>query len=637
MPRCEFILEKLKSQEPTEVREACFLAGEENCTEAIPILVSLLRNSNIGIQEAAELSLRKLGGEITIQALIPLLWEDDVSVRNVAVDILRDIGEQGVDILLDLLYEEDSDVRIFALDILGNIKSIMVIKPLCDILLSDPDPNVRSQAAISLGKLGYMEAVSCLEEALEDEEWVRFAAIEALKRIGSEASAETLINYLGKGSDLIDAAIIDALAEMGKIRLVPSLLNKLDTDNIPLRNKIIQALVTLLGSRTLELLTEEQRNKFEGYLIEALADESRDVQVAALKGLGCIKNERTARAILDFAAPLDEEKDEDLLEQIKDILKEFGVTNALLKDVQAEDEKRSLFAIRLLCEMEQPEARKVLMDIFWEKDRDIQREISRALCDRGGEEVKDFFLDVLKKHKDGKVIKNALKFLGEKVQMEDSAPELLKFLEHPYDDVKEVALNACIALGSEYIKEKFVEMASSENPLHRLMAIYALGRLGEERFLPYIQRALEDEEADIRKVAVESYTLCCGEEDKIIENIVPRLQDISREVRVSALDALYQLKNKDKVVSYVVGKLEDDDDWVKMRAIEILGEIKHGFDISVLEPILKGNNNLLKIKAIETLDKIESPEATRLLIDFLREEKNPEVQVLVEKILTKKT
>ncbi len=636
MPRCDFILEKLQSKDPIEVREACFMAGEEDCREAIPPLVGLLKSNNVGIQEAAELSLRKLGGEETIQALVPLLWEEDVSIRNVAVDILRDIGEQGVDILLDLLYEEEPDIRIFAVDILGYIKSIMVVKPLCDILVSDPDPNVRSQAAISLGKVGYMEAVPCLEKALEDEEWVRFAAIEALKRIGSDASAEILINYLGKGSDLIDAAIIDALAEMGKIRLVPSLLNKLDTDNIPLRNKIIQALVTLLGSRTLEVLNEKQRNKFEEYLIEALSDEDREVQIAALRGLSCIKTERVAEAILNFAATLDEEKDEDLLEEIKAILKEFGVTKALLKNLRDNDEKRYLFAIRLLCEMDQKEARDVLMDIFWEKDRDIQREISRALCEKGEEDVKDFFLEVLRKHKDGKVIKNALKFLGEKIKLEESAPELLKFLEHPYDDVKEVALNACISLGSEYIKNRFVEMASSKEPLQRLMAIYALGRLGEERFLPYIQQALEDEEEEIRKVAVESYLLCCRDEDEVIKNIVPRLQDISKEVRVSALDALYQLENKDKVVSFVVGKLEDDDDWVKMRAIEILGEIKEGFDISVLEPILKGNNNLLKIKAIETLDKIESPEATRLLIEFLKEEQNPEVQALVEKILTKK-
>ncbi len=637
MAGCNTITEKLRSSDPIEVREACFLAGEENCTEAIPQLVNLLKSSNVGVQEAAELSLRKLGGEVTIQALVPLLWEDDVSIRNVAVDILRDIGEQGIDILLDLLYESDPDIRIFAVDILGNIKSIMVVKPLCDILSSDPDPNVRSQAAISLGKIGYLEAVPCLENALGDEEWVRFAAIEALKRLGSEASAEVLINHLGKGSDLIDAAIIDALAEMGKVRMVPSLLNKLETDNIPLRNKIIQALVTLMGSRTLELLSEGQRNRFEDYLIEALSDEDRDVQVAALKGLSCIKNDRAARAILDFAAELDEEKDEELLEEIRDILKGFGVTPSLLQDLNSGEEKRKLFAIRLLCEMDTPEAREVLVDIFWNVDRDIQREISKALCDKGEEDVRDFFLDVLERHKDGKVIKNALKFLGEKLRFEDAAPRLLRFLDHPYDDVKEVALNACIALGSDYIKERFMEMASSENPLHRLMAIYAFGRFGEKRFLPYIQRALEDEEEDIRKVAVESYILCCEDEDEIIENIVPRLQDISKEVRVSALDALYQLKDKSKIISYVVGKLEDDDDWVKMRAMEILGEIKEGFDIGVLEPILKGNNNLLKIKVVETLDKIESPEATRLLIEFLNEEQDPEVQALVEKILARKS
>ncbi len=108
--------------------------------------------------------------------------------------------------MLDLLYEEDPDIRIFVVDILGHTGNVMVARALCEILLNDPDPNVKAQAAISLGMLGFLESVPCLEKALEDEEWVKFSAIDALKKIGSESSAEILINYLGKGSDLIDSA-----------------------------------------------------------------------------------------------------------------------------------------------------------------------------------------------------------------------------------------------------------------------------------------------------------------------------------------------------------------------------------------------------------------------------------------------
>ncbi len=52
---------------------------------------------------------------------------------------------------------------------------------------------------------------------------------------------------------------------MGKVRIVPILINKLDTENVPLRNKVIQALVNLLGERTLEILDRGQRDKFKHY------------------------------------------------------------------------------------------------------------------------------------------------------------------------------------------------------------------------------------------------------------------------------------------------------------------------------------------------------------------------------------
>ena len=636
MGNCKKIIEHLNSEDPQEIREACFRIGEEECRDGIPYLVELLKSNNVGIQEAAELALRKLGGEESVEALISLLWEEDVAVRNVAIDILRDIGDQGLYILINLLEEDDSDIRIFVVDILGYTNNLMVVKPLCEILSRDPNPNVKSQAAISLGRLGCLEAVSCLEQALNDEDWVKFSAIEALKKIGSESSAEILINYLGKASDLIDSAIIDALGEMGKVRVVPVLLNKLDTDNIPLRNKVIQALMNLLGKRILEILNKSQKERFEVYLLEALSDEDRDVQLAALRGLSYIKGERAAKAILEYAMSLDEEKDEELIEQVKEVLKEFRVNQTILEAARSEDENKSLFTIKLLCEMDDEEAFDVLCEVFWEKDRDIQREIAFSLCNKGNVKLKDFFLRILKEHKDTKVIKCALEFLGERIKCHEAESEIIKFLDHPYDDVKEAALNACVALGTNFIKNKFLEMAEDSDPLHRFMAIFAFGSLKDSNFLPYIKRSLEDEIDDIRKVAVESFASCAQTEEEIIKTLIPKLKDPSREVRLAILDVFFQLKNKNKVKDYIIPLLEDEDELVKMKAIELLGEIKEGIDPHVLEPFLYSKNNLLKIKTVEVLDKIGGEKVTKMLLEFLKEEEEDlEVQEAVERVLAK--
>ncbi|GAB6886821.1 HEAT repeat domain-containing protein [Desulfothermus okinawensis JCM 13304] len=636
MENCRTYIERLISDDPSEVREMCFRIGEDGCIEGIPHLVELLKHEDIGVQEAAELSLRKLGGERAVESLIPLLWEERPCIRNVVIDILRDIGSQGVDLLLDLLYEEDPDIRIFVVDILGHTGNVMVARALCEILLNDPDPNVKAQAAISLGMLGFLESVPCLEKALEDEEWVKFSAIDALKKIGSESSAEILINYLGKGSDLIDSAIIDALAQMGKVRIVPILINKLDTENVPLRNKVIQALVNLLGERTLEILDRGQRDKFKHYFFEALSDEDRDVQLAALRGLSYVKGEDAANAIFEYALTLDPENDEELLEEVENILKEIGVSDGLIEGARSKDEYRARLAIKILCQMEDDRAYEELTKIFWEQDRDFQREIALELSQKNHPLLKDFFLKVLKEHKDGKVIKCGLRFLGEKMKCEDAESEIIKFLDHPYDDVKEVALQAAISIGTESVKQEFMRMKKDEDPIKRFMAIYGFGSLGDKRFLADIKEAFCDEVEDVRKVAVEAYAQCADSDEEVLEVLSPMLEDGSRDVRLAVLDVLSHVKLRDKVRDLIIPLLKDKDDWVRIRAVEILGNIKEGVEPSILRPLLNSKNNLLRIKTLEALDNIGGEQVTRIFIDLLKTERDPEVQNTIERMLSKK-
>lgn len=633
---CNEILKKLKSEDPSEIREGCFLVGEERCTEGIQILVELLKSNNVGIQEAAELSLRKIGGEASVEALIPLLWEEDAGVRNTAIDILREIGEQGLDLIIDLLDDKEPDIRIFAVDILGYCTNVLVINILCDVLQNDPDPNVRSQAAIGLGNMGYVEAIPCLERALEDEEWVKFSVIESLKKIGKDTSTEVLINYLGKGSDLIDSAIIDALASMGKVRIVPILLNKLDTDNIALRNKIIQALVILLGEKTLAILNDTQLEKFKKYLVEALSDDDEDVRDAALKGLAFVKDKASSKEIFEFALNLDEETDEDLLNKAIEVLKSIGTTDFLLDAVRSDNEKKSLFAIRLLCEFEDKKALETLTEVFWSQDRDIQREIVDALSKKDNPFLKDFFINILKKHDDGKVIKAALRFLGEKLRCEESQEEIFRFLDHPYDDVKEVALNSLVAIGSEWVKEKFIQMHKSNDPLKRFMAVYAFGIMGCGDFKQYVKESLNDEHEDIRKLAIEAYAHCSNGdtvEDELIEILNTKIDDPSKEVRLAVINVLFDIQDKNKLKPLITKILKDPDDFVKMRALDLCADVFSDEEIFELLPILNSNNQMLKIKGIEVLGRIGGKIATQHLLKILNKDKDPEIQELVEKIL----
>jgi len=631
--RCQEIVERLSAGDMESLRDSAFAAGDESCREAIPALTELLRSEHLGVQEAAELALKKLGGSRTIHFLTPLLRSESPPVRNVAVDILRDISDQDLDSIVDLLFDDDTDVRIFAADILGHAGSIMVVSPLCNSLLKDTDPNVRYQAAVSLGQLAYHEASSCLKKALDDEEWVQFAVIEALKKIRDESSLVALTSTLGQKSELVDSMIIEALGETGSFKAVPLLLNKLDQADVPLRNKIIQALVGILGERTQSLLTKLSRETFFEYLLTALEDEDPDIQDAAVQGLEYFGGQSASRKILGFACHLDEEIEPDRLSGAIGALQRIGFNEALEEAVRSEDETLAARAIAVLTKLDSLEARRLLMEIFWAMDRDAQRQISQALRFRSGPEARDFFQRILEDHSDGTVIKSALLFLGKGLKDVSADRSVLQFLWHRFPDVREAALEACIFLGTDPIIEQLRSMTRSTKTEERLYGFYGLGQMPGIERTDVLRQGLYDEEAEVRRAALEALAASCDDDPSIISEISDFLGDESRDVRLAVVSSLAQLP-AGQAVPLLEPALEDEDDWVRIRALEGLVRLGYEGSLPMIAKLLESENTLLQIKAIEALSSIGGEDAFQMLLSLLDVE-DAEVRAAAENALFK--
>ena len=187
------ILEALRSGDNDNARSAAFSAGDMGMEEAVPLLCERIKSENIGVQEAAEYGLRKIRGPQAIEALLPLLRSDEAPVRNVAMDILREIGVDSIESMQPYLRDDDPDLRIFIADILGYCRSHQSALLLGDALLKDPEVNVRYQAAVSLGNLAFPESVGDLCQAMHDEEWVQFAVVEALAKIKDPSAINALV------------------------------------------------------------------------------------------------------------------------------------------------------------------------------------------------------------------------------------------------------------------------------------------------------------------------------------------------------------------------------------------------------------------------------------------------------------
>lgn len=613
MTDCKEILSMLQSADSDVLREGAYLAGDGHCEDAVPLLVEMLKSSNIGVQEAADNALRKIGGKEAVTGVIPLLRSDDAPVRNGAMDILRALGVQELQSIITLLKDEDVDIRIFATDILGSAGNVMAVAPLCEALLKDPEVNVRYQAAVSLGNLGLAEAAKCLNQAMRDEEWVQYSVIEALAKIGHASSVDAMVKAMSHSSELVVSMIIDALGEMGNVKAVTLLLHKMESAPTALRNKIVKAIVNILGAKLVNLLPRDERENFREYLLIALEDEEVEVQDAAILGLAVMGGDDAAAGVFAIAAKLDPDKDQDRLEQIVASLAQMGVTAVLRQAVKGEDSAAALLAVEALSRIASPEVEGILRGAFWGSPLAVQRAIVLALGEIAGADAVDFYMDLLLRHSDGKVLKAAAHYLGPKLKHAPATDALFQLLEHKYDDVKEAALDALVAIGTQEIQQRFQGMFEGIDPMHRLMAVYALGKIDPQANIEILRSGLEDESPDIRKVALEAVSCVCYESEVWAQLLSARLLDENRDVRQTVVEIMGKCFSPE-ILPHLVQALHDDDDWVKVRALEALGQHRVKEAIPDVVALMENPNKLIAIRAIECLGNIGGTSAFRALL-----------------------
>ena len=627
------IIELLESSESDVIREGAYLAGNERLEKAIPLLVKHVQNSDIGVQEAADRALRKIGGPQVAGAMVPLLRSEDAPVRNIAMDMLRKVGSTDIDLLFQLLHDSDPDMRIFAADILGSTGSVLAVAPLRGALLRDPEVNVRYQAAVSLGNLAFPEAALSLNKALQDDEWVQFSVIEALIKIRAESSIGALVKALDTSSELVASVIIDALGEMGNIKAVPLLIRRGDTTSGPLRNKIVTSIIKILGEKSLSLLGAKERADLYTYMLAAITDDDEDVQNTMVRGLAGMGGERASSAISELAVSLDPDRDHERLVFVIKALSTIGFTDTIAEMIRNGSELAQHIGVEVLAYAQSREGVALLKSVFWEKTRGLQRSIIVELAKQCGPEDQKFFLDVLEHHDDGNVIKAVLLFLGRKGDSQEVSSAVTAFLEHPFDDVKEAALDACIALHDPLTTGYILGMADEEDPVRRMMAVYALGAIDAAAYEHIILKALDDSVPDVRRVALEALGRTCPIPPTYQEAIVAKFSDSESEIRLAVISVLSN-GNASCLNECLLFGLDDPDPWVRVRCIESLGRCAVGAAVSKLVDFLSCDNELIVIKSIEALGSIGGESAFRSLLALINHE-NPDIQRAAEDAVEK--
>ena len=158
-------------------------------------------------------------------------------------------SDVAIDDIVARLTDPDREVREEAARALGRIGSRESFDALA-AQLRDRDSSIRPEAARALGKVGDRRAVPLLMEALEDPSVeLQAAAAEALGDLGSSESVQTLMAMLrGNRSDRVKAQGAEAISQIGMLEAVREILPLMHgSRNTVLRRQLAIALGNLLG------------------------------------------------------------------------------------------------------------------------------------------------------------------------------------------------------------------------------------------------------------------------------------------------------------------------------------------------------------------------------------------------------
>ncbi len=613
------VLAALNSSDVDDIRQAIFSAGELGLTDAIDTLCTHIQSENIGVQEAAEFALRKIRGKQTIQRMLPLLRSESPSLRNISMDVLREIGEDDITSIQPYLRDPDSDLRIFMADILGHTKTIKAVPLLCEALLKDPEVNVRYQAAMSLGNLGFPEAIESLQKAMADEEWVQFSVIEAFIKIRAENIVNVLVSYLDTCSVLVSSVIIDALGELKNVKAVPLLLGFIEKANPVLHHKAVRAIVHILGEGSLYLLSADDQARFKTYLEDALDDEDESIQQAALAGLSAVGDANSSKILMNFICTFKINSEDEILETSIKTLASIGYNESFAEFLKSDDEKIVHAAMRACSYVEDNSCIDGLMNVFWKLDRDSQRLATEYIAKHATERYASFILDILERSDDSEVIKSAIACLGSSLKYAPAQDKIFSMLNHQYPDVKEVAIEACIDLDVPELEQKFVELFENGDDESRVYALYALCNYGVKKHLSIVMQALNDENPSIRQLAVESFVSPEISLREHIDVLLKKLDDEERDVRMAVIDVFGSV-NDDFVTPYLINALDDQDEWVCIRAIEALGALRNDTVASLLVERLAKATPMVAFKIIDVLADIGGNVAFSALLGLVSSE-----------------
>jgi HEAT repeat protein len=458
--------------------QSVVVAISQTKLELFQLIQSSLDNVKWTVRSSAAEVLRRVGSERAIDALLQVLSDQNIYVKNkldgywnvtnIAANALGQInGDRAINALLQALSSNDSAIRWSVVEALGQIEDETATNALIQSL-SDESWSVRSSAAEALGRIGDEKAISALLPLLSDENsFVRPIAIQALGQIGGEKAVDALLQV-----------IFDEYWD------IKCLLDQ----NRYARNGAIQALGWIGGERAINTLLQVLSNKNDFY--------------TAAKALGQSKSDWAVGALIQALS-----EDSGVKYSAAEALGQIGnkkATDALIQSLSEEDLELKRCAAQALGQIGDEKAVDALIQSLSEEDLELKRRAAQALGQIGDEKAVDALIQSLSEE-DLELKRRAAQALGQ-IGNKKATDALLRVLSDRFSDVS-FRCSAAEALGQVRDRkaiDALLQNLSDYNWWVRFSAARALGQMGNERGMDVLIQSLSDANWDISYWAAEA-------------------------------------------------------------------------------------------------------------------------------------
>lgn len=630
MPLPTDIKEKVVSVDPAEREAAAMeLAGYPG-EESLDCLILMLSDVRAEVIYAASRSIVSIGTEKAVDALVPLLRSEDVTLRNLAIEIIPRIGAVSISRIVDLLNDKDPDVRKFTVDILRKVNSDEAVDPLIRALY-DENVNVAVDAAEILGDIGNNRAVSHLVKCLEMNLWLKCAALRSLGKIGGEEALQTLLSVNTDEDGLVLLCTLTALNTIGDNRGLDYVLGLLEKDNPSLELVVIQTVESMLQNADSETINRVKKALPAKRIQTLLSSNNTGAVRSAISLMGIYKEKDAVQDLARLYTASNTHLFDDLEHALLNIApSRFEPFISLIED-KTEPDSVKVFVVRLLKKIGGLSSSLLQLQELKEASKELKIEIVEALASLKDkwvinslhellkdedEEVRTATIKSLETFLENRSVSHLLQLSADssKTVRSTAAKSLRRYdLKGRKQDIKKYLKETDseqVCFGLEMIskdllnefKENIFLLIANKNKKVSICALERASLLDDKRAFEIIIQALLNKDPQVRLAAIrglEHYP-----DKNIGEHLIHVLSsDPDEWNRYEAVQVIGRL-GLEEILGQMVTQLENSPDVVKAGIIDVIGLLGNKKYLEVVKPYAESADIIVKDAAEKTMKRL---------------------------------